>query len=208
MSAPSNTDVVQPDSFAFSAENLDKAKKIIAKYPDGRQPSAVMPLLDMAQRQHGWIPRAAMDVIAGMLDMAPIRVYEVATFYSMYNLKPVGKYLIQVCRTTPCWLRGSDSLSGFLHKKLGVGFKEFTKDGMFSVMEVECLGACCNAPMVQINDDFYEDLTPELLGQVLDDLAAGKQPKKGPQNGRRGSMAEGGPTTLKDIPLTYDMAGD
>jgi NADH-quinone oxidoreductase E subunit len=208
MSAPSNTDVVQPDSFAFTVENLAAAKKIIAKYPDGRQPSAVMPLLDLAQRQHGWIPRAAMDVIAGMLDMAPIRVYEVATFYSMYNLKPVGKYLIQVCRTTPCWLRGSDSLSSFLHKKLGVGFKEVTKDGLFSVMEVECLGACCNAPMVQINDDFYEDLTPESLGHVLDELAAGRQPKKGPQNGRRGSMAEGGPTTLKDIPLTYDMAGD
>jgi NADH-quinone oxidoreductase E subunit len=203
MSASADNDVVQPDSFAFTAENLDKAKQFIAKYPDGRQASAVMPLLDLAQRQHGWIPRAAMDEIARMLDMAPIRVYEVATFYSMYNLKPVGKFLIQVCRTTPCWLRGSDGLSDFLHKKLGVGFKEVTKDGMFSVMEVECLGACCNAPMVQINDDFYEDLTPESLGKVLDELAAGRHPKKGPQNGRRGSMAEGGPTTLKDIPLTF-----
>jgi NADH-quinone oxidoreductase E subunit len=208
MSASANTDVVQPESFAFTAENLEKAKVIIARYPEGRQPSAVMPLLDLAQRQHGWVPRAAMDVIAGMLDMAPIRVYEVATFYTMYNLQPVGKYLIQVCRTTPCWLRGSDNLTDYLKKRLGVGMKEVTKDGLFSMMEVECLGACCNAPMVQINDDFYEDLTPESLGKVLDDLAAGKQPKKGPQNGRRGSMAEGGPTTLKDIPMTYDMAGD
>ncbi|WP_374651874.1 NADH-quinone oxidoreductase subunit NuoE [Dongia sp.] len=208
MSANANTDMVQPDSFAFSAENLEKAKKIVAKYPEGRQPSAVMPLLDLAQRQHGWVPRAAMDIIAGMLDMAPIRVYEVATFYTMYNLQPVGKYLIQVCRTTPCWLRGSDSLTGYLTKRLGVAMKEVTKDGLFSMMEVECLGACCNAPMVQINDDFYEDLTPETLGKVLDDLAAGRQPKKGPQNGRRASMNEDGPTTLKDIPITYDMAGD
>lgn len=203
MSASANTDVIQPDSFTFTAENREKAKAYIAKYPEDRQSSAVMPLLDLAQRQHGWIPRAAMDEIARMLDMAPIRVYEVATFYSMYNLKPVGKFLIQVCRTTPCWLRGSDSLSDFLKTKLGVGFKEVTKDGLFSVMEVECLGACCNAPMVQINDDFYEDLTPELLGKVLDDLAAGKTPKKGSQTGRRGSMAEGGPTTLQDIPLSF-----
>lgn len=208
MSASENTDVVQPESFDFTLANLEKAKLIIAKYPEGRQSSAVMPLLDLAQRQLGWIPRAAMDEIARLLDMAPIRVYEVATFYSMYNLKPVGKYLIQVCRTTPCWLRGADNLTDYLKQRLGVGFKEVTKDGLFSMMEVECLGACCNAPMVQINDDFYEDLTPDLLGRVLDDLAAGKQPKKGPQNGRRGSMAEDGPTTLKEIPLTYDMAGD
>jgi NADH-quinone oxidoreductase E subunit len=208
MSASAKNDVVQPESFAFTAENLEQAKIIIARYPEGRQPSAVMPLLDLAQRQHGWIPRVAMDVIAGMLDMAPIRVYEVATFYTMYNLQPVGKHLIQICRTTPCWLRGSDNLTDYLKKRLGVGMKEVTKDGLFSMMEVECLGACCNAPMVQINDDFYEDLTPETLGKVLDDLAAGKQPQKGPQNGRRASMAEGGPTTLKDIPMTYDMAKD
>jgi NADH-quinone oxidoreductase E subunit len=203
MSGSANTDVVQPESFAFTAENMEKAKAFIAKYPAGRQASAVMPLLDLAQRQHGWIPRAAMDEIARILDMAPIRVYEVATFYTMYNLQPVGKFLIQVCRTTPCWLRGSDNLTDYLKKRLGVGMKEITKDGLFSMMEVECLGACSNAPMVQINDDFYEDLTPETLGKVLDELAAGRQPKKGPQNGRRGSMAEGGPTTLKDIPLTF-----
>ncbi|WP_374373050.1 NADH-quinone oxidoreductase subunit NuoE [Dongia sp.] len=208
MSASANTDVVQPESFAFTAENLAKAKVIIARYPEGRQPSAVMPLLDLAQRQHGWIPRVAMDVIAGMLDMAPIRVYEVATFYSMYNLQPVGKHLIQVCRTTPCWLRGSDNLTDYLKKRLGVGMKEVTKDGLFSMMEVECLGACCNAPMVQINDDFYEDLTPETLGKVLDELAAGRKPQTGPQNGRRASMAEGGKTTLQEIPISYDMSPD
>lgn len=208
MSAYANTDVVQPESFTFTAENLEKAKKIIARYPEDRQPSAVMPLLDLAQRQYGWVPRVAMDVIAGMLDMAPIRVYEVATFYTMYNLQPVGKHLIQICRTTPCWLRGSDGLTEYLKKRLGVGMKEVTRDGLFSMMEVECLGACCNAPMVQINDDFYEDLTPETLGKVLDELAAGRKPQIGPQNGRRASMAEGGPTTLKEIALSYNMSGD
>lgn len=208
MSANQNTEIAQPDSFVFTAENLEKAKKIIAKYPEGRQPSAVMPLLDLAQRQHGWVPRVAMDVIANMLDMAPIRVYEVATFYTMYNLQPVGKYLIQVCRTTPCWLRGSDTLTDYLKKRLGVGMREVTQDGLFSMMEVECLGACCNAPMVQINDDFYEDLTPETLGKVLDELAAGRKPRTGPQNGRRASMAESGPTTLQEIPLSYDMSPD
>jgi NADH-quinone oxidoreductase E subunit len=208
MSAAANADVVQPATFAFTPENLEKVKKIIAKYPEGRQGSAVMPLLDLAQRQHGWVPRAAMDEIARILDMAPIRVYEVATFYTMYNLQPVGKYLIQVCRTTPCWLRGSDNLTDYLKQRLGVGMKEVTKDGLFSMMEVECLGACCNAPMVQINDDFYEDLTPETLGRVLDELAAGRRPQTGPQNGRRASMAEGGPTTLKEIPISYDISRD
>jgi NADH-quinone oxidoreductase subunit E len=202
------SDVAQPGGFAFTPENLEKVKVILAKYPPDRQASAVMPLLDLAQRQHGWVPRAAMDEIARMIDMAPIRVYEVATFYTMYNLQPVGKHLIQVCRTTPCWLRGSDSLSAYLKKRLGVGLREVTPDGQFSVMEVECLGACCNAPMVQINDDFYEDLTPETLGRVLDELAAGRKPKTGSQTGRRGSMAEGGPTTLAGIPLSHDMAGE
>ena len=208
MSASANSNVVQPASFAFTPENMETVKKIVAKYPEGRQGSAVMPLLDLAQRQHGWVPQAAMDEIARILDMAPIRVYEVATFYTMYNLQPVGKYLIQVCRTTPCWLRGSDNLTDYLKKRLGVGMKEVTKDGLFSMMEVECLGACCNAPMVQINDDFYEDLTPETLGKVMDDLAAGKKPQIGPQINRRASMAEGGQTTLKEIPLSYDMSRD
>jgi len=197
--AASNNDFVQPTSFAFNDANLAEAKKHIAKYPKGRQASAVMPLLWLAQYQEGWVSRVAMDVIAGMLEMAPIRVYEVATFYTMYSLKPKGTHLIQVCRTTPCWLRGSDGLTDLCKKKLGIGMHETTKDGKFTLMEVECLGACVNAPMVQINDDFYEDLTPESLSKVLDELAAGKQPKVGPQIDRLNSAPEGGMTTLKDV---------
>jgi NADH-quinone oxidoreductase E subunit len=200
MSAAANTDFVQPTSFAFTEANLAEAKKHIAKYPAGRQASAVMPLLWLAQYQEGWVSRAAMDLIAGMLDMAPIRVYEVATFYTMYNLKPVGKHLIQVCRTTPCWLRGSDGLTELCKNKLGVDLHGTSADGKFTVMEVECLGACVNAPMVQINDDFYEDLTPETLAKVLDELAAGRQPKIGPQVDRLNSAPIGGMTTLKDSP--------
>src|ERR1700753_253140 len=200
MSGSDSQDFVQPASFTFSEANLAEAAKDIGKYPKGRPASAVMPLLWLAQYQEGWVSRAAMDVVAGMLEMAPIRVYEVATFYTMYNLKPVWKHLIQVCRTTPCWLRGSDALTEHCKKKLGIGLKETTKDGKFTLMEVECLGACVNAPMVQINDDFYEDLTPETLGKVLDELAAGRQPKVGPQVDRLNSAPVGGMTTLKDIP--------
>jgi NADH-quinone oxidoreductase subunit E len=199
MSAAANTDVVQPTSFAFTEANLAEAKKHIAKYPAGRQASAVMPLLWLAQYQEGWVSRAAMDVIADMLSMAPIRVYEVATFYTMYNLKPVGKHLVQICRTTPCWLRGSDGLTEMCKKKLGVDLHGTSADGKFTIMEVECLGACVNAPMVQINDDFYEDLTPESLSKVLDELAAGRQPKIGPQIDRLNSAPEGGMTTLRDV---------
>jgi NADH-quinone oxidoreductase E subunit len=207
MSAAANTDFVQPTSFAFNAANLAEANKHIAKYPKGRQASAVMPLLWIAQYQEGWVSRAAMDVIAGMLDMAPIRVYEVATFYTMYSLKPKGTHLIQVCRTTPCWLRGSDGLTDLCKKKLGIGMHETTKDGKFTLMEVECLGACVNAPMVQINDDFYEDLTPETLSKVLDELAAGRQPKVGPQVDRLNSAPVGGMTTLKDLPPRNSNGG-
>ncbi|MDQ7248115.1 NADH-quinone oxidoreductase subunit NuoE [Dongia sedimenti] len=197
--AATNDDFVQPTSFAFSEANLAEAKKHIAKYPKGRQASAVMPLLWLAQYQEGWVSRVAMDVIAEMLEMAPIRVYEVATFYTMYNLKPVGKHLVQICRTTPCWLRGSDGLTEMCKKKLGVDLHGTSADGKFTIMEVECLGACVNAPMVQINDDFYEDLTPETLAKVLDELAAGRQPKIGPQVDRLNSAPEGGMTTLKDV---------
>ena len=196
----SNNNAVQPASFAFSAENRAEADRIIAKYPKGRQASAVLPLLYLAQRQEGWVPRAAMDVIAGILDMAPIRVYEVSTFYTMFNLQPVGKYHIQVCRTTPCWLRGADQMSDTCKKKLGIGLKETTKDGKFSLVEVECLGGCVNAPVVQINDDFYEDLDPKKLEWLLDELAAGRKPAYGSQTGRQGSAPDGGPTTLKNIP--------
>jgi NADH-quinone oxidoreductase E subunit len=187
----------QPATFAFTAENLERAKKIIAKYPPGRQASAVLALLDLAQRQHGgWLPRAAMDHVAGILEMAPIRVYEVATFYTMFNLKPVGRYHLQVCRTTPCWLRGADELTETCKRKLGIGLKGRTADGKFSLIEVECLGGCVNAPVVQINDDFYEDLDAKKLEAILDALARGEKPKMGSQIGRQGSAPEGGPQVL------------
>jgi len=189
----------QQKTFSFSTENLTRAQKIIAKYPAGRQASAVIPLLDIAQRQNGnWLPQAAMDYVAEMLDMPPIRVYEVASFYTMFNLKPVGENFIQICTTTPCWLRGSSDIVGACRKKLGIGIGETTPDGKFSLTEVECLGACVNAPMVQINDDYYEDLTPELVEKLIDTLASGKKPAEGSQTGRRGSCAQNGPTSLKE----------
>ena len=195
--APESAPVVQPESFAFTAENLARAKAVIAKYPAGRQASAVLPLLDLAQRQHdNWLPRAAMDVVAEMLGMAPIRVYEVATFYTMFNLKPVGRHLVQICRTTPCWLRGADKLSEACQRKLGIGLKETTADGKFTLVEVECLGACANAPVVQINDDFYEDLDAAKLEKLLTALGRGEKPKMGSQIGRQGSAPEGGPQVL------------
>jgi NADH-quinone oxidoreductase E subunit len=183
--------------FAFTPENKALAEKMIAKYPARRQASAVVPLLDLAQRQvGGWLPRAAMDYVAAVLDMAPIRVYEVATFYSMFNLKPVGKYLLQVCRTTPCWLRGADQLTETCQRHLGIGLKETTPDGKFTLVEVECLGTCVNAPVVQINDYFYEDLDPAKMEKLLDALAKGKPVTPGSQSGRQGSAPDGGPTTL------------
>jgi NADH-quinone oxidoreductase E subunit len=185
------------ETFAFSPENQALAEQIIAKYPAGRQASAVLPLLDLAQRQvGGWLPRAAMDHVARKLDMAPIRVYEVATFYTMFNLKPVGKYLLQVCRTTPCWLRGADKLTETCKRKLGIGLKETTADGKFTLVEVECLGACVNAPVLQVNDDFYEDLDPAKLEALLNALARGEQPTPGSQTGRQGSAPAGEPKTL------------
>lgn len=197
----------QPETFAF--RDTKKVQDFIALYPPGKQQSAVMPLLDLAQRQlgedgakanppfGGWIPRAAMDEIAKILGMPKIKVYEVATFYSMYNLAPVGKHLVQVCGTTPCWLCGSDKVMKACEDHLGVHAGETTKDGLFTVVEVECLGACVNAPMVQINDDFYEDLTPERTKEILVALAEGKQVPVGSQAGRQTSMARGGATTLK-----------
>ncbi|HTJ65160.1 MAG TPA: NADH-quinone oxidoreductase subunit NuoE [Alphaproteobacteria bacterium] len=190
----------QPKEFAFTAENLEKAKTIIAKYPAGRQQSAVMPLLDLAQRQHGgWLPRVAMDVVADMLSMPRIKAYEVATFYSMYNLKPVGKHFVQVCTTTPCWLVGSEGVVDACKKHLGIGLGETTADGQFTLVEVECLGACVNAPMAQINDDYYEDLNPENTVALLKALAEGKPVKTGSQTGRRGSQAASGPTSLHEF---------
>jgi NADH-quinone oxidoreductase E subunit len=185
--------------FAFTPEHMTRAQAIIAKYPPGRQASAVIPLLDIAQRQSGnWLPRAAMDYVADMLEMPRIKVYEVATFYTMFNLEPVGKQFVQICTTTPCWLRGSDGIVKACRDRLGIGPGETTADGKFTVKEVECLGACVNAPMVQINDDFYEDLTPEIMTKMLDDLKAGKKLSVGSQSGRRGSCAQSGPTSLRE----------
>ncbi len=185
------------EAFAFTPANKALAEKIIARYPAGRQASAVLPLLDLAQRQvGGWLPRAAMDYVAETLSMAPIRIYEVATFYSMFNLKPVGRNLLQVCRTTPCWLRGADKLTETCRRKLGIGLKETTADGNFTLVEVECLGGCVNAPVIQINDDFYEDLDPAKLEAILDKLAHGQKPTPGSQTGRQGSAPVGGPSTL------------
>lgn len=191
--------VEQPKSFGFTEPNLAKAKAIIAKYPVGRQASAVIPLLDIAQRQSGnWLPQAAMDYVADFLEMPRIRVYEVATFYTMFNLKPVGRHFVQVCTTTPCWLRGSSDIMKVCHNKLGIHDGETTADGKFTLKEVECLGACVNAPMVQINDDFYEDLTPEIMERVLDELQHNRPVTAGSQTGRRGSCAQSGPTSLKN----------
>jgi len=187
------------ESFSFTPDNQARAEKIIAKYPAGRQASAVIPLLDIAQRQNeNWLPQEAMDYIADMLDMPRIRVYEVASFYTMFNLKPVGKNFVQVCTTTPCWLRGSAEIVTTCKKKLGIGPGDTSPDGKFTLAEVECLGACVNAPMVQINDDFYEDLTPELMEKLLDTLKVGQKPESGSQTGRRGSCAQNGPTSLKE----------
>ena len=188
----------QPESFAFTPDNLAWAKARIDKYPPGRQQSAVISLLWRAQEQcGGWLPQKAIEAVAGMLGMAKIRVLEVATFYTMFNLAPVGKYHVQFCGTTPCLLRGADALKTVLHDMIGEE-NEVTADGKFSWIEVECLGACVNAPMVQINADYYEDLTPESLTRILDDFAAGKTPKPGPQIDRQNSAPVGGPTTLTD----------
>jgi len=190
----------QPASFEFTVENLRAAEAHIAKYPAGRQASAVLPLLDLAQRQcGGWLPRAAMDYVADMLDMAAIRVYEVGSFYTMLHLRPVGRYLLQACTTTPCWLRGSDDVVGACVRKLGIGVGETTADGLFTLVEVECLGACVNAPILQVNDDFYEDLDGPATEALLDALRAGHPPSPGSVIGRHGSEPVTGRTTLTTL---------
>ena len=187
----------QPDSFAFTPENRDWAATQIAKYPDGRQASAVLPLLWQAQKQSGgWLPEPAIRCVADMLDMPYMRALEVATFYSMFNLSPVGKYFVQLCGTTPCWLRGADDLKAVCRRQIGEP-GDISEDGKLSWIEVECLGACVNAPMVQVNDDFYEDLTADTFERLLEDLRHGRNVMTGPQNGRQASAPEGGPTVLK-----------
>jgi NADH-quinone oxidoreductase subunit E len=187
---------VQPKDFAFSKGNLEWAQREVTKYPAGRQQSAIIPLLWRAQEQAGgWLPEAAIRHVADFLGMAHIRALEVATFYTMFNLEPVGKFHVQLCGTTPCRLRGADDLEKLCKKKIG-DQGEVTKDGKFSWIEVECLGACVNAPMVQINADYYEDLNKESFNALLDAFAAGKRPKPGPQVKRQFSAPVGGPTTL------------
>ena len=192
-------------AFEWTADNEAAAKTIVGRYPPGRQHSASIPLLDLAQRQvgaetgtQGWLPIPVIEYVAAYLDMPYIRAYEVATFYTMFNLAPVGRYHVQVCGTTPCMLRGSDDVFAACKAK-GLKKGQTTEDGLFTLNEVECLGACANAPMVQINDDNYEDLTFDSMSAILESLASGGTPKPGPQIDRQTSCPEGGPTTLPEM---------
>ena len=194
-------DEIQPAHFAFTPETEAFAAAQIAKYPEGRQMSAVTPLLWQVQKQcGGWLPQKAIEAVAERLGMAYIRVLEVATFYTMFALEPVGRHFIQFCGTTPCALRGAGEIKAVLKRRVGEE-REVSADGLFSWLEVECLGACCNAPMVQINDDYYEDLTPETFERLLDDLAAGRPVRRGSQVGRVASEPQGGAKTLTDSTL-------
>ncbi|MGP0092996.1 MAG: NADH-quinone oxidoreductase subunit NuoE [Xanthobacteraceae bacterium] len=198
---------LQPKDFAFTAENLAWAKQQLTKYPEGRQASAVIPVLWRAQEQTGgWVPEAAIRYVADFLGLAHIRVLEVATFYTMFNLAPVGRCHVQLCGTTPCVLRGAEDLKHVCHERIGEE-NHVTADGKFSWTEVECLGGCVNAPVVQIGSDYYEDLTAESLSRVLDEFGAGKAPKPGPQVDRQLSAPVGGPTTLTD-PSLYPKRSD
>jgi NADH-quinone oxidoreductase subunit E len=189
----------QPDSFEFTSENRAWLEGQIAKYPPGREASAVIPALWQAQKQHdNWLPQKAIEKVADLLGMPYIRVLEIATFYTMFNLAPVGKFYVQLCGTTPCQLRGADEIVRVCEERIGPQ-RKVTSDGQFSWLEVECLGACCNAPMVQINDDYYEDLDAASFSKLLDDLAAGRPVQVGPQNGRLRSEPLGGLTALTEF---------
>ncbi len=194
-----------PEKFELTPENLAAAKKIIAKYPPGRQASAVMPVLMLAQKQHdNWLPQAALEYVAKLLGMAPIRVHEVASFYTMYNLRPAGRVQVQVCTTTPCWLRGSGAVVAACERALGVACGGVTPDGRFGLKEVECLGACVNAPMMQIGDEYYEDLDSASAAKLIETLKSGGKPRPGPQSGRKTSEPLGGPTTLTTLRFGKD----
>ncbi len=200
------TEAFQPASFAFDGESEAEITRQVAKYPPGRQASAVIPLLYLVQRQikrqtgSAWVPRVAMDAVARRLDMPPIRVYEVATFYLMFNLRPVGTWHLQVCTTTPCWLRGSDEVARACREATGItGWGETSADGQFTMTEVECLGACVNAPMMQVNDDYYEDLDAARTAELIEALRRGAPPRPGSMSGRQTSEPEGGPTTLTTL---------
>ena len=196
------SDVVdQLQAFALSDENREMAGTMISLFPEGRQASAVLPILDLAQRQNdGWLPRAALDYVAELLAIPRIQVYEVATFYSMFNLAPVGRHHVQVCTNISCWLRGSDDVLAACRNVLGIGLGETSDDGLFTLSEAECLGACVNAPMMQIGDDYYEDLDARNTRAVLTALTAGETPEPGPQNGRKGCEPAGGLTSLTEAP--------
>jgi len=189
----------QPESFAYAPENKAWAAEQIKKYPSGRQASAVIPLLWRGQEQEGWVTKPMIEAVAQMLGMPYIRVLEVATFYTMFDLHPVGKHLVQVCTTTPCWLRGSDDIVKACRKHIHENPHTVSADGKFSWMEVECLGACVNAPMMQVGKDFYEDLDGPIAEKILEALRKGETPKPGPQNSRRSSEPIDGATTLKDV---------
>jgi NADH-quinone oxidoreductase subunit E len=208
MAESSNTDFIQPSSFVFDAESEAAIPPIIAKYPAGKQASAVIPLLYLVQNQmkrqtgSAWVPTVGMDAVAQRLDMAAIRVYEVATFYLMFNLRPIGTWHLQVCTTTPCWLRGSDDVVAACRAATGIkGWGEASADGVFTMTEVECVGACVNAPVIQVNDDFYEDLDARSTSELLEALRRGEPPKPGSVTGRQTSAPEGGPMTLTSLQL-------
>ncbi|XP_077982736.1 NADH dehydrogenase [ubiquinone] flavoprotein 2, mitochondrial-like [Glandiceps talaboti] len=192
-----------PDTpFEFTADNMKRVNDIISNYPEGHTAAAVIPVLDLAQRQNdNWLPISAMHKVADILGMSKMRVYEVATFYTMFNRKPVGKHFIQICTTTPCMLRDSDSIVDAIKRKTGITkMGETSKDGLFTLIEVECLGACVNAPMVQINDDYYEDLSVNDMEEIIDDLKADRKPKAGPRSGRFAAEPHGGLTSLSTPP--------
>ena len=185
-------------AFEFTPALRTEADEIVARYPEGRRMSAVLPVLDLVQRRSGgWVTTEMVDAVAGYLDMAPIRVYEVATFYTMINLEPVGETVVEVCTTTPCWLRGCDGIVRACEEALGIGLGGTSADGRFTLREVECLGACVNAPVVRVNDDYYEDLDPDRARAVLAAVSRGVPPPPGPQTGRAASAPASGPTTLR-----------
>jgi NADH-quinone oxidoreductase subunit E len=188
----------QPASFRFNAENEMRVWNVMAKYPDGRQASAVIAALWIGQEQEGWVTKPMIEEVARMLNMPYIRVLEVATFYTMFNLEPVGDHLVQVCTTTPCWLRGSDDVVKACKKHIHDKPHTVSADGKFSWMEVECLGACVNAPMILIDKDPYEDLDGQKTGEIIEAIRRGEKPNTGPQNGRHSSEPEGGSIVLKE----------
>jgi NADH-quinone oxidoreductase subunit E len=206
VTTPAAPDRLEPTSFAFDDTSLTAIAVAVAKYPEGKQASAVLPLLDIVQRQmsrdtgSAWVPVVAMDAIAARLSMPPIRVYEIATFYLMFNTKPIGRFHLQVCGTTPCWLRGSDDVAHACRQATGIkAYGETSADGMFTMSEVECLGGCVNAPILQVDDDYYEDMNAERTTALIEALRRGEKPARGSTIGRQNSAPEGGPMTLTTI---------